>query len=214
MIPTLLSRCSHEEQPGERRSAHHFTTSPQKQLRWSPLLPAYVSNPTEKHSAYVHVVGGISSQRSSLKMFPPKVRATTDSERSTYVEGSGAIANRQGQDTTPVPSTRHARRLRMKHRSHKQSGREDFETPREILPAKGGPPERIKGERYRGERERQKERWEETDREIRMEYLEKEGRKDRGTWQKNEETIPSAATKEISKVTVHLADPTLSLSRD
>lgn len=47
-----------------------------------------------------------------------------------------------------------------------------------------------------------------------MEHLEKEGRKDRETWWKKEETIPSAATKEISKVTVHLADPTLGLSRD
>lgn len=68
---------------------------------------------------------------------------SADDIQSIYVEGSGAILSRQDQDTTPVPSTRHARRLRMKHRSHKQSDH-DFETPREILPAKGDPPERIK----------------------------------------------------------------------
>lgn len=83
---------------------------------------------------------------------------STDDIQSIYVEGFGAILSRQDQDTTPVPSTRHARRLRMKHRSHKQSDHDDFETPREILPAKGGPPERIKEDRSGEDRKQGDER--------------------------------------------------------
>ena len=139
--PYLVARM--QRRRGERRSSHHFTTSPRSNFD-SHLLPvsvsvsvsAFVSNTTRPDSSdtlpLVHVVRRTCFPL--LREILPKIlsnRSTDVNRPSTTTSNSQCthrrfrVRSRIDKASTPrrSPSTRHATRLRMKHRSHKQSAR-------------------------------------------------------------------------------------------